>query len=106
MWRTAVSGQRRRGLSRPHDEQVGTLKLIRDRARSDLVPRSLLRRGYLLTREHESQRRRKSRRKGHRRRGGDESVICFSYCTMGWFLSQPDNPTCKAWILIFHAVTP
>ena len=66
-WRTAVSGQRRRGLSRLIDEQVGTVKLIRDRARAYLVPRSLLRRDYPLTREHESWRRRKSRRKGHRR---------------------------------------
>jgi hypothetical protein len=54
-WRTTVSGQRQRGLSRSHDEQVGTVKLIRDRARADLVPRSLLRRGYPLTGEHESQ---------------------------------------------------
>jgi hypothetical protein len=53
-WRTAVSGQRRRGLSRSHDEQVGTVKLIRDRARGDPVPRSLLHRGYPLTREHKS----------------------------------------------------
>ena len=34
-WRTAVSGQRRRGLSRLLDEQVGTVKLSRDRARVD-----------------------------------------------------------------------
>jgi hypothetical protein len=69
-WRTTVSGQRRRGLSRLIGEQVGTVKLIRDRARAYLVPRFLLRHDYPLTREHESRRRRKSRRKGHRRRGG------------------------------------
>jgi hypothetical protein len=34
-WRTVVSGQRWRGLSRLIDEQVGTVKLIRDRARVD-----------------------------------------------------------------------
>jgi hypothetical protein len=62
-WRTAVSGQRRRGLSRLIGEQVGTVKLIRDRARAYLVPRFLLRRDYPLNREHESRRRRKSRRK-------------------------------------------
>jgi ribulose bisphosphate carboxylase small subunit len=70
MWRTTVSDQRRRSLSRPHDEQVGTVNLIRARARADLVPRFLLRRGYPITSEHESRRRRKSRRKDHRRQGG------------------------------------
>jgi hypothetical protein len=53
-WRTVVSGQQQRGLSRLIDEQVGTMKLIRDRARAYLVPRSLLRHDYPLTREHES----------------------------------------------------
>ena len=62
-WRTVVSGQRRRGLSRLIDEQVGMVKLIRDRARAYLVPRSLLRRDYPLTREHELWRWHKSRRK-------------------------------------------
>jgi hypothetical protein len=65
-----VSDQQRRNLSRPHDEQVGTVNLIRARARADPVTRFLLRRGYPLTSEHESQRRRESRRKDHRRREG------------------------------------
>ena len=47
-----MSDQRRRSLSRPHDEQVGTVNLIRARARADPVPRFLLRRGYPLTSEH------------------------------------------------------
>jgi hypothetical protein len=61
-----VSDQQRRNLSRPHDEQVGTVNLIRARARADPVPIFLLRRGYPLTSEHESRR----RCKNHRRRGG------------------------------------
>jgi hypothetical protein len=65
-----VSDQRRWSLSWPHDEQVGTVNLIRARARADPVPRFLLRRGYPLTSEHESRRWHKSRRKDHRRQGG------------------------------------
>jgi hypothetical protein len=45
-------------------------ELSRDRARVDLVPRSLLYHDYPLTREHESRRWHKSRRKGHRQWGG------------------------------------
>jgi hypothetical protein len=64
-----ASDRRRRNLSWPHDEQVGTVNLFRARARADPVPRSLLRHGYPLTSEHESRRRRESRRKDHRWRG-------------------------------------
>ena len=90
MWRTTVSDQRRRSLSRPHDEQVGTMNLIRARAWADPVPRFLLRHGYPITSEHESRRRSKSRRKDHRRRG-DASAIYFSHCTIAIFFSQPDS---------------
>jgi hypothetical protein len=90
-WRTAVSGQRWRGLSRLIGEQVGAVKLIRDRARAYLVPGFLLRHDYPLAREHESRQRRRSWRKGHRRRG-DQNLILAVYCTMGLFFSQPDRP--------------
>jgi hypothetical protein len=46
------------------------MNLIRARARADPVPRSLLRRGYPLTSEHESRQQRESQRKDHQRRGG------------------------------------
>jgi hypothetical protein len=65
-----MSDQQRRNLSRTHDEQVGTVNLIRARARADPLLRFLLHRGYPLTSEHESRRRCESWRKDHRRRGG------------------------------------
>jgi hypothetical protein len=104
-WRTAVSGQRWRGLSQLIDEQVGTVKLIRDRARAYLVPRSLLRRDYPLTREHESRRWRKSRRKGSPAARGAELVILFSHCTMVITIRAFDRPFCRARTSNFYVIT-
>jgi hypothetical protein len=55
-WRTAVSGQRQWGLSRPIDEQVGTVSLVVTEPESIQVPRSLLAHGYPQVTAHESQR--------------------------------------------------
>jgi hypothetical protein len=67
-WHTAVSGQRRRGLSRLIDEQVGTVKLNRDRARVDLGAEifTILNYPLVLCTNHSGQR--ESQRGGHRRR--------------------------------------
>jgi hypothetical protein len=55
-WRIVVSGQRQRGLSRPINEQVGTVRLAVTEPESIQAPRSLLAHGYPQVTAHESQR--------------------------------------------------